>query len=54
MDKCQSLVERAFIPNGDVARHNESMCQVDIEPHVTSRYRYTVAVMTKVVGNIQS
>jgi hypothetical protein len=35
MDKCQSLVERAFVPYGDMAHRDGSTCQVDIEPHVT-------------------
>jgi hypothetical protein len=54
MDKCQSLVERAFVLYGDMAHHDGSMCQVDIEPHVTLGDRYTMEVVTKVESEIQS
>jgi hypothetical protein len=51
---CQYLVENAFVPYRDMACCDESMCQVDIDPHATSRDRYMVAAMTKVAGEIQS
>jgi hypothetical protein len=54
MDKCQSMVERAYAPYGDMASHDGSMCRVDTEPHVTSRDRYTVATVTKVANETQS
>jgi len=34
MEKCQSLVDLAFVPYGDVACHDGSIYQVDIHPSV--------------------
>jgi hypothetical protein len=54
MDKCQSMVERAYASYGDMVSHDGSMCRVDIEPHVMSRDRCIMAAVTKVENEIQS